>query len=198
VTYRNRCDLGQNACFVIGHSSTRGVAHSWLLLPIQHTTVHGHLEGTLCLLSHSALCSCMASSPSRESRRELFEGSVSGAQDRPWIPRLRSDPHLYTAPPHSLVEFRAQEGSKARERHFRELWERLPDTGTHLLDHEPSAPDDTRSEASMPSKEAHKMVQQYEDELMGRCHGSMGPLRRKIRWKEFCSYVEAKETGMRG
>ena len=59
-------------------------------------------------------------------RREVFEASLAGAQTRPFIPRLRSDPPPYQPLPHSLVEFRVQEGRENREHRLKQLWYSLP------------------------------------------------------------------------
>jgi solute carrier family 25 phosphate transporter 23/24/25/41 len=139
----------------------------------------------------------MSQPPPRIARKDVFDHSYSGAQDRPWIPRLRSDPLSHTILPNTLLEFREQEGSTVRERHFRELWKQLPKSASHPLDHEqPKRNTTARSDAVNLSKdEAKRLEQQYEDELMGRCHGSMGPNRSNIRWEEFRQYAEAKEAG---
>jgi hypothetical protein len=145
--------------------------------------------------------SVMAPAATRTAGRDIFNDSVSGAQDRPWIPRLRSDPQGHQPLPHSLVEFREQEGADARERHFHELWKRLPNSASHPLDHEQHTihtekdVDEDEDGDNLSSQKAQELERQYVNELMGRCHGQMGPVRDKIRWKEFRKYAEAKEAG---
>jgi solute carrier family 25 (mitochondrial phosphate transporter), member 23/24/25/41 len=138
----------------------------------------------------------------RPSARDVFQGSLNGAQDRPWIPHLRSDPSFYRPLPNNLLEFRQQEGAEQRERHFRQLWKRLPPVKRRLLDHtdhDGGDPVAVRAEADaavhngLSRERATQLDRQYSDELLGCCHGK---LRGHIGWREFKAYAEDKEVGM--
>jgi solute carrier family 25 phosphate transporter 23/24/25/41 len=140
----------------------------------------------------------LTSSPPREladARRTTFDGSYTGAQDRPWIPRLRGDPLPLHPLARSLLEFREQEGAVARERHFRELWKRLPTSASVPLDHERHAPDPAPVAPGLSPQDAAELERKYADELHGCCHGALAPFHARIRWKEFRAYAEAKEAG---
>lgn len=65
----------------------------------------------------------------RPSRRDVYDGSLSGAQDRPYIPRLRADDSPYHPLPTSLQQFREEEGQANREKRLRALWKRIPRRG---------------------------------------------------------------------
>lgn len=135
----------------------------------------------------------------RPSGREIFEASLSGAQSRPFIPPLKSDPPSFQPLPHSLLEFRQQEGTGERERRLRQLWMKLPKRTRidHEEDHEGVAEDyPVQSESSLTLEGAMKLKAMYEAELLGRCGGhTSGFTRRHIGWREFQKYAEAKEAG---
>ena len=59
---------------------------------------------------------------SKSHKRDIFEGSSSGAQPHPYVPRFRSDPEPYRPLERSLEEYRAKEGEEAREMRLRALW----------------------------------------------------------------------------
>lgn len=121
--------------------------------------------------------------------RDIFQASDSGAGDRPFIPRLRSDAPL-RRPPRSLEEFRANEGRETRKRRLKELWAQLPVLHTNRP---PRAVADT----SLDSESAQRLVKQYENELLRKCggHTSSTSTMTGIGWKEFVHYAEAKEQG---
>lgn len=147
----------------------------------------------------------------RPTNREIFEASQSGkahsnsyvdsvmwvlntsvgAQDRPWIPRLRGDKHDYFPLPRSLEEFREQEGRENRKARLQELWKRLPS-----LDHR-------ATDASINDKEpitrdrAEQLRRAYANELLERCgkSGSPDETPQSIGWKEFKEYAQNKEVG---
>ncbi|KIJ70031.1 hypothetical protein HYDPIDRAFT_121357 [Hydnomerulius pinastri MD-312] len=125
--------------------------------------------------------------------REIYEASFSGAQDRPFIPRLRSDPPSYHPIPHSLLEFRQLEGKENRERRLHDLWKRLPNSSHHGSETAAArviAPDET-----LTADNAEDMRRIYEDELLGRCVGHISSERpTHIRWSEFRKYAETKEA----
>ncbi len=135
----------------------------------------------------------------RPSGREIFEASLSGAQSRPFIPPLKSDPP-YQPLPHSLLEFRQQEGAVERERRLRQLWLKLPKR--HHLGHEGEAEETAnefpvQSDSSLTLEGAMRLKEMYETELLGRCGGhTSGFTRRHIGWKEFQKYAEGKEAGV--
>ena len=143
----------------------------------------------------------MAGENSGPSKRELYEACLTGAQDRPYIPRLRSDPPSYQHIPHSLQEFRAQEGPDARDRRLRDLWSRLPQRSAHHEDDESAqltAPDGPAvlADGALTAETAKGMQAMYEAELRSRCgvHTS-GFLHRGVSWSEFRKYADAKEAG---
>lgn len=132
--------------------------------------------------------------PSTEAcKRLIYDGSISGAQDRPYIPHLRSDEPSYHPLPRSLAEFRAQEGREYRKARLRALWKRL------LVVLESDAVEDADSNmatypvgssTALTPETARQMRRTYERELMGRCKSSG-----HIGWKEFKKYAEEKEAG---
>ena len=133
-------------------------------------------------------------------RREVFEASLAGAQTRPFIPRLRSDPPPYQPLPHSLVEFRVQEGRENREHRLKQLWYSLPKK--QKLEHDESEDEKVAKECSvegdhtLTAESAQRLEEMYQDELVSRCRkDTAGFLHRNISWLEFQKYAEAKETG---
>ncbi|EKM59223.1 uncharacterized protein PHACADRAFT_85734 [Phanerochaete carnosa HHB-10118-sp] len=142
----------------------------------------------------------MASTPSRgqgPSRREIFEASFTGAQDRPWIPRLRSDPSAYHPVPHNLCEFRELEGKEARERRLRRLWSTLPKN--RGINHDESEDEAiarqyaVEDDRSLTPDSAKRLQEMYHDEFFHRLRGESF-LHRTIGWKEFLKYADAKEA----
>ncbi|KAI0940015.1 hypothetical protein AcV5_001236 [Taiwanofungus camphoratus] len=133
----------------------------------------------------------------RPSRREVYEASLSGAQDRPFIPRLRSDPPSHQQISRSLVEFRAQERAEDKERRLRDLWLRLPKRN-HAEDMDGDAVAQAypvTSDGALTAESAKKLEEMYEDELFGRCGGhTRGFWHRNISLKEFENYADAKEA----
>ncbi|KAF9247285.1 mitochondrial carrier [Melanogaster broomeanus] len=125
--------------------------------------------------------------------REIYEASFSGAQDRPFIPRLRSDPPPYHPTPHSLDDFREQEGKETRERRLYDIWKHLPNSSFHGSD-TAATRGILHGETLIPEKAEH-MRRIYEDELLGRC-GRHIPNERPthIQWPDFRKYAEAKEA----
>lgn len=137
------------------------------------------------------------SNPSEKgpSSRDLYDDTLSGAQDRPFVPRLKSDSTPYHPLPHSLVEFREQEGRANRKARLRELWLRLPPLEPHSPEHEdPNASGSSivKDYASLTPERAKKIRNMYEQELAGSC-GNETPGR--IPWKQFVAYAQDKEVG---
>ncbi|EJF61198.1 mitochondrial carrier [Dichomitus squalens] len=134
---------------------------------------------------------------SRPSARQIFEETLSGARPRPFIPHLRSDPASYQPIPHSLREFREQEGAEHRRKRLRALWAKLP-----KRDNAPAIDDETVARAypvkrdeDLTADSARQLGEMYEDELLGRCGvHSQGPFSRRVSWPEFEKYADAKET----
>lgn len=133
----------------------------------------------------------------RPSSRETFDASHSGAQDHPFIPRLRSDPVIVRPlPPHNLVEFREQEGKIVREQRLQEVWLKLPKRLYHDVDDEEVANRyPVRRDGQLTRESAKELEEMYEDELVGKCNGHSGIRRRNIGWKEFKQYAVEKEAG---
>lgn len=125
---------------------------------------------------------------SKPSGPEIFEATLSGAQDRPWIPRLRGDPPAYVPLPKNLAEFRAEEGRAYRKKRLRALWDRLPSdpisTAVKGVEEKPGP-------SGLTKERAKRLDNLYEQELMGTCGGKPG----KPEWKEFVKYAESKEVG---
>lgn len=131
------------------------------------------------------------------SKRELFDATLSGAQDPPYIPRLRSDLPTYRPVPHSLQEFRDQEGHEARERRLRELWSRLPQrSGSLDADDERFAETyAVKADGALTPETARKLQEMYDNELRSRCGAhTSGFLHRKTSWREFRKYADMKEA----
>ncbi|KAJ7283581.1 mitochondrial carrier [Mycena rebaudengoi] len=127
-----------------------------------------------------------------QSGREIFDGSDSGTEERPFIPRLRSD-SLPQRPPRSLSEFREAEGRDNRKRRLQQLWKQLPTL--QRISGRPS-PDATADSAGLTPEAAQRLVAMYDAELLRKCGGhssSTSPMR-GIGWKQFREYAEAKET----
>lgn len=135
----------------------------------------------------------------RPSARQIFEEVYSGARPRPFIPPLRSDPPpSHRRIPHSLQEFREQEGAEGRLQRLRELWKRLPKReGTYDVDDEAVARTyPIKSDGDLTAESAKQLREMYDDELLGRCGApSRGPFSRHVSWPEFEKYADAKETG---
>jgi solute carrier family 25 phosphate transporter 23/24/25/41 len=126
--------------------------------------------------------------------REIFEASDSGAEDRPFIPKLRSDP-LPLRPPRTLLEFREQEGEANRKRRLKELWQQLPVLHRDSTNRPVVAVDNANS--GLTPEAAQRLITMYEKELLRKCGGhssSTSPMG-GIPWKEFKAYAIAKETG---
>ncbi|KAI0677578.1 mitochondrial carrier [Trametes maxima] len=150
--------------------------------------------------------------PGRPSARQLFDETQSGARPRPFLPRLRSDPPAYQPIPHSLREFRAQEGADRRQRRLRELWQRLPKRssgdggdgagavaggsgGGQEHDEAVARAYPVHSDGDLSAESARQLGEMYEDELLGRCGApTRGPFSRRVSWAEFEKYADAKET----
>ncbi|KAF8579310.1 mitochondrial carrier [Ramaria rubella] len=120
-------------------------------------------------------------------RRDVFEGSLSGAQTRPFIPKLRSDPAPWHPLPRNLAEYREIEGKEMRQARLRALWRRLP---THRKSSEHIA-QELLDQSNMNPERAECLRAMYEDELMRRC-ASGGTA--SIGWKDFLEYADKKET----
>ncbi|KAJ7129594.1 mitochondrial carrier domain-containing protein [Mycena epipterygia] len=128
----------------------------------------------------------------KETGREIFEASDSGAQNRPFIPKLRSDPPP-RRPPRTLSEFREYEGRDNRKRRLKALWQQLP-----VLHHGSTnrPPDAAVDDAGLTPEAAQRLIAMYEKELLRKCGGhssSTSPMG-GIAWKDFREYAEAKET----
>ena len=136
----------------------------------------------------------ICSSRPKPTGQEIYDACLSGVQDRPFIPRLRSDPLLHRPIPDSLLEFREQEGEETRERRLHDLWRHLP--STHLQGSDTvAAPGIAFGEPLTPEK-AENLRRVYEDELLRRCSGHISSQKlTHIPWPDFRQYAEAKEAG---
>lgn len=135
----------------------------------------------------------MPESSTETHKRAVYDGSISGAQDRPHIPHLRSDPPPYHPLPRSLAEFRSQEGREYRKARLRALWKQLltalesdaEDAGSDVATTWPAGVG-----TIVTPESARLMRKMYDRELMGRCKSSG-----HVKWKEFRKYAEDKEAG---
>ncbi|KAG6866467.1 hypothetical protein C0991_003985 [Blastosporella zonata] len=139
------------------------------------------------------------SSTHTPNRRELFNASLTGATERPDIPRLRSDPPLPPSqPPHTLQAFRDSEGRENRKRRLQELWKRLPQrTSRRRTENGVIKSGGGVNEGLTPAKaeKLRAMYAAYDDELLGHCGArSSGAQPTEIPWKLFKEYAEAKEV----
>lgn len=138
----------------------------------------------------------------KQNRKEIFEDTLSGAQDQHRLPLLRSDPQSHQRLAHTLAEFRAQEGEKREER-LREVWKRLPTVDSEQTRRVGEVETD-RQDASLTREKAEELQGIYQSELFGRCRngdgaavsGSSSADGPPISWKEFYKYAEAKEVGV--
>ncbi|KAH7343961.1 mitochondrial carrier [Rhizoctonia solani] len=128
----------------------------------------------------------------------LFEATINGTTDRPFIPPLRHDPSPYDIPPR-LEDYRSAEGGD-REKRLRRLWEQLPPT-SH------SQKDGTRTVMpvalthvdDLTPERATQLRKMYDDELLGRCHNPTSvrdadPHALEVDWSGFRAYANAKEA----
>ncbi|VDC07322.1 unnamed protein product [Peniophora sp. CBMAI 1063] len=133
---------------------------------------------------------------SAESNSEVFNWVSAGAQDRPRLPHLRSDPPRSERASHSLDEFREREGHDVRKAQLKELWHRLPD----LIQQAQAGAVEARAGAKGPEavtrEEARKMREAYVRELLASCrngHRSKGSAPNTIGWEDFRDYALEKE-----
>lgn len=126
----------------------------------------------------------------RSSRRDIYDASFSGAQDRPLIPRLRSDPICHGFP-HTLQEFRDSEGRENRRHRLQMLWKHLSIPPPQSAS---ASASDTVDTDRLTRENAESLKMMYDSELLGHCGHSTSTLSR-IGWKEFKEYAKAKEVG---
>ena len=151
----------------------------------------------------------MASPDNASSKRDTVKATVSGAQDGPLLPRLRSDvvqpppPQQQQQPvPHTLEEFRRLEGREQRKARLREIWNQWP----QRRHRKSSADRGTRAQKTLPAtgtsnltpEAAEKLSEMYDEELLGSCKTSHSVTdAHPIGWKPFVAYAKAKEAGTR-
>ncbi|KAH0587640.1 hypothetical protein H2248_006408 [Termitomyces sp. 'cryptogamus'] len=132
-------------------------------------------------------------------RREFFDACLTGAAQRPAIPRLRSDPPSFPLqPPHTIQAFRDLEGRENRKRRLQELWKRLPQRKSPKnIEHVVGRGVKDVDEGMLRDKaeKMRAMYAAYDDELLGHCGASSsGAHPGEIPWKQFKEYAEAKEV----
>ncbi|KAG8711420.1 hypothetical protein FRC08_015909, partial [Ceratobasidium sp. 394] len=127
----------------------------------------------------------------------LFEATLNGHADRPFLPRLRNDPSPYAIPAR-LEDYRSAEGSD-RERRLRRLWGQLPtaharNDGTRVV-----MPLAFTHVDELTPEHAAELRKVYDAELVGRCQhpssvreGDPNPL--EVDWDGFRTYANAKEA----
>jgi solute carrier family 25 phosphate transporter 23/24/25/41 len=123
------------------------------------------------------------------SHHDTFDAVYAGAQERPPLPHLRSDPPPPRAEPPSLADFRALEGRTQRRAQLRELWHQLP---TLIRDAQRAEPGSARGEP-LDSADARRLRQAYVRELLGTC--TPAGAADNIGWGEFKDYALRKEEG---
>lgn len=134
----------------------------------------------------------------RPSAREIFDSSLSGARNRPFIPQLRSDEADFHPVPQSLREYRQQEGVDQRRKRLRALWSRLPKKLpiNDFDDEAVSKAHPVKRDGDLTQESAKELDEMYENELYGRCGGHTKGFSRRISWPDFLKYADAKEQGM--
>ncbi|KAI0719597.1 mitochondrial carrier [Cerioporus squamosus] len=133
----------------------------------------------------------------RPSARQIFEETLSGARPPPFIPRLRSDPPPFPSIPHSLYEYREQEGQDERRKRLRALWHKLPkrDAFNGVDEEAVARAYPVKTDGDLTAESARQLDEMYEDELLGRCGvHTRGPFSTSVSWPEFEKYADAKET----
>ena len=158
----------------------------------------------------------------RQTGREIFDASQSGAQSRPLLPRLRSDP-LSSSAIHplarSLEDFRKDEGAENREKRLHAIWKRIPHPRrerkqlqqqqhhvhsghVNRLDVASTrwVPATTGSaggqeNALLTREKAENLVDMYHDELLRECALEDGDPTEPVTWKDFRKYADYKEAG---
>lgn len=126
--------------------------------------------------------------------RDIYEGSLSGAQDRPFIPRLRSDPPSFHPLSRTLEDFRSSEGQDEREQRLRALFKKLPRRRKHAGNTRPAGavPSSSTEILSLTKEKAERLTEIYEEELRKRCAEESVET---ISWSEFKRYADNKEAG---
>ena len=146
----------------------------------------------------------------RPSGREIFDGALSGALDRPFVPRLRSDPPStsFRLLARSLEDFRQEEGPENREKRLHAVWKRIPHprkahhspphqhAGNGDLDAVPSSWVPPGENASLTREKAEKLTAMYHDELLKECALEEGNTLEPVTWGEFKKYADYKEAGV--
>ena len=137
------------------------------------------------------------------SRRDFYEGTISGALDRPFIPRLRNDPKPSGRLAPSLEAFRREEGRDLRKRRLQALWKKIPHNGNSTgrdVSNSALASISVTDLDALDLERAEKLAKMYEDELMRGCMEAAGDegSSSAVTWKEFKEYAFAKEEGVFG
>ncbi|KAI0036819.1 mitochondrial carrier [Vararia minispora EC-137] len=134
--------------------------------------------------------------PQPPSNRDTFEAVLKGAQDRPLIPHLRSDPPADQPEPNGLDDFRKREGREHRKAQLRELWHQLPRLIQDAANADTGDGTSAKAKASEPltREDARRLRQAYVRELLGSCSAPAGQRPPdNIGWTEFKEYALQKE-----
>lgn len=132
------------------------------------------------------------------SAREFFEGCLSGAFTRPYIPRLRSDPSSTQVLSRSLDEFRNLEGPESREKRLHAVWKRIPHghkDSAGKLDAAPSSWAPASANVTLTREKAENLTAMYHNELLKECAWEDGDPQNPVTWKDFKKYADYKEAG---
>lgn len=133
---------------------------------------------------------------SADSNSEIFRWVSAGAQDRPRLPHLRSDPPPSERVAHSLSEFREREGHDARKAQLKKLWHQLPTLVQQVQAGAVDARAGAKGSEAMPREEARKLREAYVRELLATCKSgksAKGSGSDTIGWEDFRDYALEKE-----
>ncbi|KAG8966447.1 hypothetical protein FRC03_011985 [Tulasnella sp. 419] len=123
----------------------------------------------------------------KSSARDIFENTLSGAQDRPFIPTLKQDRLRYGTEiiPHTLREYRLQEGKEHREKRLRSIWSKLPKGRNSIRSAKTGESSKPVDYSKLTKERAESLKKMYQDELFD--HGSED-------FNSFVSYADRKEA----
>lgn len=120
-------------------------------------------------------------------RRDVFDDSLSGSQERPNIPYLQGDRLAKEYPvPHTLRDYRTLEGEEKREQRLRAIWKRLPKDKSWAPKQKIADAGEKVDYSTLTKERAESLSDLYWEELMQRPRWD---------WPSFVAYVDQKEDG---
>ncbi|KZS97948.1 mitochondrial carrier [Sistotremastrum niveocremeum HHB9708] len=137
-----------------------------------------------------------SSSAPPPSRREIYEGTLSGALDPQPIPHLQTDNTAHKPIPRSLADYRAQEKPEEREARLRALWRQIPRLeSTKITSDGRTSRIPVTEHPNITPERAEELRKMYADELLQRCSDKTSPNNAKgLGWKAFQAYADHKEA----